>query len=507
MEDSELLEFLIAKGEEYIQVTPGPADENTPSFFRFSEDDFHYAIRFGRVELLKKIIRKTGAGFPLDDLVSKSGIEMLVKPEYYQGLSVHGKKRKDWANAARGVPKGVSDTQHPPLLHAARLGSLKSVEWFMSDAALRCYLQFADDHHEDIRIQNLAKTKGGVKASITKWLGFHSHLLLHCVVLSENRKNSFPLLRYLCKEHPEALEHRSASGMTPLHLAFTLRRLEMVNILLDAGADQTTRSNDGNNIVHSMLATRGRHVTDIDALRELFGLIDPRLLPSLFLERTTNFPGAATPLGYWIHISTRYWQNQINKGNHEAILYLLLELSKGEDLGIINGDGDTPVHAVVRYRADSMLRIMLECRPELVFCENASGCTPLEMAETLYFSEVFSDPPSLPPTNQSQGRRGGFTGVLEREPPSFINEPEDVRPDKEKVLQICRDFAADQGKDHKRRLVSLIEANEVAKRLASKTRKDDAAEHAVKEECAEDKEDRKSDQGDAVTAWFSWNLE
>jgi ankyrin repeat protein len=507
LNDSELLHFLMAMGEDCTTRRHEDADEVVSSFFHFAEADFLYAIRLGRVELLKEIIVRTGAGIPLDDLVKKSGIEIPDKPKYYQGLSVHGKKRADWANAGREAQGEQHVEQHPPLLHAARCGSLESVEWFLSDATLRCYSKFADNHRADIRIQNLAKSQGGLEASITKWLNLRSHLLMHCVVLGKTNDASLQLLRYICKSHPETLHHRSASGMTPLHLAFRLHRVEMIKVLLEAGAEQTCRNNAGDNIIHAIL-NHGQLASDKDMVRvrELFKLIDPRLLASLFTERTTDEPGAATPLARCIrHMRSNYDDDTLP--GRDELLRILLEVSKGEDLGIINGEGDTPLHVAVRYRAVNVLRVMLECRPDLLFRENATGRTPYEVAQDAYLSkEVFSDPPSLSVAGQPnhynnysrrrQLRQQSKQGVLNRQPQDFVEEPKDPRSGVEKVWDVCKEFAQ-KAQGTKRKLASLVEANEVAKRLARKKGRTDEAE-----EKSAEKEGDKENTGDEVDVWF-----
>jgi hypothetical protein len=68
-------------------------DDEPPSFYAFPVTLFREAVQLGRVELLAEIIRRTGAGLPLENLVKQTGMEMKVKPRYYQGLTVYGSKR------------------------------------------------------------------------------------------------------------------------------------------------------------------------------------------------------------------------------------------------------------------------------------------------------------------------------------------------------------------------------------------------------------------------------
>jgi ankyrin repeat protein len=464
LDDATLLQFLLNAAEEYTVRRGGTNDEPAVKFYSFSEQDFHYAIQLGRVQMLKEIVRRTGAGIPLDDLVKKSGVEITKKPKYYQGLSVHGKKREDWAAAGRDTHYQAPREEHPPLLHAARLKNIDSVEWFLSDAATRAYLEFADNNNKDRRIQSLAKAKGGLQASISKWLNLRSKLIVHVVMLSKTDKESLELLRHLCETQPESLSHKSATGLTPLQLAFSLHRVEMAKILIAAGADQTCRNHNNENLIHSALSHP--RLNDKDGrkrLRELLNLIDNRLITGMFTERANTNPGASTPLAHWVYTNAR---GTITDAAVET-LHLLLEFSNGEDLSLVNSEGDTPVHAVVRYGAERIFRIMLDLRPDLLFRENASGRTPYEMARDAWLAnKVFNGPPNI-----QVGSIHRYYGeppkskMVCRSTESFVHGCERRS---ESVWDVCKEFKEKSGRGEKRKLVSLMEANEVAKRLAAK---------------------------------------
>jgi hypothetical protein len=147
---------------------------------------------------------------------------------------------------------------------------------------------------------------------------------------------------------------------------------------------------------------------------------------------------------------------------------------------------------------------MLDCRPELLFRENATGRTPYEMAQEAYFSsEVFSDPPPLldEPRHSSvrinsfRSKEGRYKGILDRPKKTFVEDNTDHRPDTEQVWALCKEFA-----EHKRKLVSLVEASEVAKRLAARkkqTARDDEAETETADK------DKKHDE---VAVWYQMAL-
>lgn len=92
MNDMEGLKFLIEVGERWTAQQYGPDDE-VSGFYFFPDPAFTLAVELGRVELLGEIIQRTGAGLPLEHLVRDTGVELKVKPRYYQGLTVYGEKR------------------------------------------------------------------------------------------------------------------------------------------------------------------------------------------------------------------------------------------------------------------------------------------------------------------------------------------------------------------------------------------------------------------------------
>jgi hypothetical protein len=64
----------------------------------------------------------------------------------------------------------------PPLLHAALEASTESVEWFLSDAPLRYYVEFGNSKaaREDPKLKHLSQAPGGFDRAVSKWLGVQS---------------------------------------------------------------------------------------------------------------------------------------------------------------------------------------------------------------------------------------------------------------------------------------------------------------------------------------------
>ena len=79
--------------------------------------------------------------------------------------------------------------------------------------------------------------------------------------------------------------------------------------------------------------------TDAEKFQQLISLFDKSAIEEMLLERCTEKPGALTPLAYYM---------AKNAGSHRKtdIVAILSKYSNGEDLAMINGEGDLPLHVV-----------------------------------------------------------------------------------------------------------------------------------------------------------------
>jgi len=120
----------------------------------------------------------------------------------------------------------------------------------------------------------------------------------------------------LLKENPGLVTERSHDGWTPLHLAAFFGRLELVKILLDAGAPMLAISNNNESNLPINAAAAGRRN---DVVR-------------LFVERGCPPDARASDRGYTpLHLAA------IN-GNVELVEFLL---QSGADRNLKTGDGQT----------------------------------------------------------------------------------------------------------------------------------------------------------------------
>lgn len=172
-------------------------------------------------------------------------------------------------------------------------------------------------------------------------------------------------------------------------LAFSLGRTEFAKLLIEAGADQSTRDSNGENLVHAILTPDAPTC----GVRHMLELLDPVLRSQLFLARTNLPRGGKTPLHSWI--------SRIRHGSAEEIvrqqkmLELILDYSKGEELEMLNGAGDTCLHTAIMEQQIGIIHHLAQFKPKLLSRENAVGRTPAELAHDNIISKAFSAPENM----------------------------------------------------------------------------------------------------------------
>jgi hypothetical protein len=311
--------------------------------------------------------------------------------------------------------------------------------------------------------------------------------------MSKPSEESERLVQYLVDHHPECLEVQSENGKTPLALAFSLRRVNCARILIAAGANQATRDSQANNLLHMLLNTNEVEICKNAAtFSEFVGLLDQQLIPTLLAQRAGD--NAHTPFTHWLDSYQLFHpqegsspiNNPSSFGNIQPVVvsqshnYIVTSITNAildlaaptnqKHLELFDGAGNTPAHIAVRQNYPQVLSQLLERRPDLLYRENSTGTTPLEMAVDAWVNHTTS-PPSRHAESQDSP---AWANVLERQPQYFIEgyeDPSDREESVEIMLRVCQEKARQS--PAKRRLVSLFEANEVAKRLATTQRASD----------------------------------
>ncbi|KAG4030376.1 hypothetical protein MFRU_012g01140 [Monilinia fructicola] len=472
-DDLKMFKFLVEIANE--QQALRAKHEDDQRCYNIRREIFNEALSRGRTTMLAEMIRCCGAGVPWGELVSASGVELKTKPRYYEGLTIGGKKRKDWAQRpGQFEDPNEFERRFPPLLEAAHMGSIDSVEWFMSDAPMRRFKEFADSNQNDIRIRSLEHGKGFDKV-VSKWLNKNSELLLHVAILysprtEHDKVKHLNLIKHLVSVLPESvLTLKSSEGYTPLHLAVKRQNIPIIEFLLSVGASPRSRDRRNRNIMHTLAAAADgiteEVVSRLDSIIKLFHKKD---VQEMSLERADVYPSALTPLALWMSQHPHHDQTEI--------LEVLLKYSTGEELEMINGEGDLPLHVAIKGNQSNLTSFLLSQKPALLYRESATGRTPLEMSHDHYISNFLSRPPST----DAHWQYHSVTRDINELIAYHWKEKKDAAAPDDRHLRIWQECLRVQGElkrkfeggDEtkagvgKRRLVTLFEANEVARRLA-----------------------------------------
>ncbi|KAK0673305.1 hypothetical protein QBC41DRAFT_136273 [Cercophora samala] len=477
--DMQALKFVLGLAERF--AAEGVA-EDKPTFYPFPDSVFKLAIEKGHTELLAEIIKRTGAGLPLENLVKNTGVEIAEKPTYYQGLTVYGKKRKDWATQGRNSAPGARGLESSPLLIAAQAAQIASVEWFLSDAPLRHYLSFCKSKaaKDDVRIKHLGQSKGGFEGAISKWLTDNSDLAIHAAVYALPTQKSIDLVEYLLKVRPESIDAKDRNGATPLMGACRLGRFEIAKLLVDAGADQKTKDVTFDSLLHALL----RGMPTREQLKPFLDLFDRDLLVRMLKERNDLKTYGHTPLYIWLyhftHSSTMYAYKSL--ADAAAVFHLVADLSPDvtrQALRMLDGAGNTPLHTLLMGDTDhSLVGFLLSFDPSLLLVENAVGRTPAELIHEKFVSSKVKVENQQQHSyyfynhhnsNNNTAEALAVRNIHNADPRLFINQ--DVCPRSKvdevnlaKTFFLCKDVLA-QMESPKRSLVSLHAANMVSQRL------------------------------------------
>ncbi|KAI4249359.1 MAG: hypothetical protein LQ352_005680, partial [Teloschistes flavicans] len=478
-------------------------------------EDFKFALRRGYVGAIAELVKVAGAELPIDALIQSSGVEKAEKPKYYQGLSIGGQKMTAWAKEHGSHSRPSSATEKTaPFLQAVYEGGLSAVEWFLSDTPLRLYREYKEKHRDDERLRKLADAPGGFERAVGSWLKQRNNLALHVAILSSaSAEKSLEVLNYLIAVMPDSINLPSRKNkITPLALAFLKGRVDAAAALINAGADQTTRESEGRNLIHLAMIYASKLPSEeqegsMETFKKLLELLDKRIIKSLFTERSSTGPGGLTPLAYWLSgkssYSYPYTARETSRSRLScSCLTVILEFNGAEAVRMMDGSGQFPLHLAVRSRHTDVVKLLLEHDPALLGRENAMGQTAAELAWSMVVQEVVRDGN---PSIRENGRGNLESGTAE----DFAEGKNDAEKEKEgseieRIWTIIKDTAEREPKARERKLVSVNEAREVAKRLADRKKKERENLERAEEGKAEKKEEVVVEK-DEVQDWLGWN--
>lgn len=331
--------------------------------------------------------------------------------------------------------------------------------------------------------------------------------------MSRPCEESERLVQYLADHHPECLEVKSSEGHTPLALAISYHRLSFARILIKAGANQASRDRTGCNLLHLVLCSlSGSTAKHADKVSQLIDLMDKEQVSNMLTQRAGE--GSRTPFARWLHKYPNFdFSVEIQPkvpnlpSDHESTssitkLFLTLGTSTNQKfLELLDGAGNTPVHECVKRGFSQVLEPILDRRPDLLYRENATGSTPLEMAVDAWVNQTTR---TVPKIAVSTDRWPQWQNLTNRRTEWFIKN-KDWRSKVQMMVEVCRKRA--QQSSQKRKLVSLFEANEVAKRLAMKGNSGGDDENNGYDRYGrrrERREEEANEKLDEVALWGGW---
>lgn len=303
------------------------------------------------------------------------------------------------------------------------------------------------------------------------------HLALHCAVIAPPNAQTGNSHVELVLQHVGAfLNAKNSAGLTPLLLAFSLRRIMAAKLLIKAGADSTARDTSGRNLLHLILVGDvSGSLTLSNLFKALCDILDPELIKQLAIQRT--YPatrdmgwGLKTPLAHWIQRSTNCSVD---------MLRMILKATGGKDLYIMDATGNYPIHQMVRRMEVEPAQVMLEFDPTLAQIENATGVTPLELSETklqrsqlLSSSELSSKILYHKTFSGWSSMCSDYISQLDRDSEPESTDERDLSPfstldtTERRMWELLRNTVSEN--PSKRKLASLHDANQVIKRLGTK---------------------------------------
>lgn len=303
------------------------------------------ALSLSRIEMLEEIMRTVSFGIPWPELEEADEELQMQKPQYYQGLTVYGTKRKDWTSSSYPAFGTNSDRMQKPAQVAVYYGQLESIKWLLSDRPFKCLKEFMDAHPGTMRTKLLTKQADGLGFLLQKGLGVETTLLAHLAIKGWSDTYPMETFRFLLSR-PGALLARTNLHMNiPLYAVQEAgchnRKKVVIAELRKPEYDETdfaARDMMGRNVAHHALV-QGRGITDAKHLAEILELLPGDVLESAWTQRILGT--SQTPLAYWL--STQ------SGSLHIPTLRVILKYSKGQELGIADSEGNLPIHWVCAY--------------------------------------------------------------------------------------------------------------------------------------------------------------
>jgi Ankyrin repeats (3 copies) len=334
----------------------------------------------GRVRFIEEIIRRTGWGINFDSLETEleeaadkqaHSSAKIEAPQFYSGIRVRGKFRRDWARAT-APPKESSyhSATVPIALQAAYFGNSDSIKWIFGDGPEKAMDDFMSTHKSDKRSRMLEKLDW--RKRLPEWLGTKFLSVtnaLHAAIMSNEPTAVDTVFALFIEQNVSPLKMLDsvATKNSPVRnclLVATQYHDCFVNVLekyLEHKGDPTIRDDLGNNVLH-LLASHG----NIQHMEYFVSRISVEARDSMLCARVS--PGLFTPM----HLAIL--------GRFIKTVKVLLEYGT-QQLQIRDGDGNLPIHLAVSRSLKNKTELLVAADPNTLQIEDAAGTLPVEIAQ------------------------------------------------------------------------------------------------------------------------------
>ncbi|PTB63272.1 hypothetical protein BBK36DRAFT_1126757 [Trichoderma citrinoviride] len=225
------------------------------------------------------------------------------------------------------------------------------------DKAMAAYKHFAENTDFSSRKAGPQASRAEFVDAVEKWMNKR--------IISRN----VDLVKFLLSTHPELLEVQSIDGWTPLLTAALHHRIEVLHILLEAGASPFATDLFGRNMLHLLLVSPGQgYIQEPEKLSSFLQSMDRSVLHQLLGQRCDESPGGLTPLARWI--PTRPTPN--------GLFTTLLDVSTSAAMEMFNSRGHTVLHTVAYSSIEHLVRPVFKKAPPVMFHKDTDGKTPLD---------------------------------------------------------------------------------------------------------------------------------
>ncbi|KAF9817272.1 hypothetical protein IEO21_03532 [Rhodonia placenta] len=325
-----------------------------------------------RHEMLDELIRRTGTGINVSTDADKAegdkpgGQKKAQKT--YLGLTVHGKKRTDFAQipGMRSRTKSRARSRKP---HAASANACCVLRYLNGDRPLAAYRYYASTHSDE-RAQYLRRT-ADLPVVLPDWLGWTSNPFNESAVTAAVMSGELDAVQKLLELRPtemtEALNAKIIfSGFNHVLAAANWAATpELFDFLVNKGIPVTDIDHRGWNIFH-LLAVHARQ-SHLKLMKHALGTLPQDVVEKMLMQQSRN--RQYTPLAL-----------AVKRDQIDAVRILVG--AKASPYLLRDVYGMIPLHVAIKGGRPKLTQLLIDAGPvEALYTEDSVGSTPLELAE------------------------------------------------------------------------------------------------------------------------------